>query len=265
MAIKETGTCKHGTFPLLDGCSKCLAERRKAGIKPEDDEMEDGLQAEGLTLANTETAVALRPGEDVEVIAFYEQSLKIKEYAKKRVIAKVEDLELATEDLTIIGTVMNELQSKRKDYVKPHQDLVKEFNEAFKILMEPIVTADTITRDKMLAFNREQEKLRQEQEAINQAKQELAEREAALNGQEVEPVDLVEVSREVPTTIKTGIGNAGMTDHWVYEVFDFALLSDDYKLEDTVTLNSIAKKNHDKKPIPGVRFFNKPYIARRAK
>ena len=44
----NTGTCKHGEFDLEKGCPQCLAERRKAGIKPENDEMEDGLNAEGL-------------------------------------------------------------------------------------------------------------------------------------------------------------------------------------------------------------------------
>jgi len=33
-------------------------------------------------------------------------------------------------------------------------------------------------------------------------------------------------------------------------------------LPDTSQLNTIAKAHHDRKEVPGVRFFNKPIIAR---
>ena len=31
MEYKETGTCKHGEFPLIKGCPQCIAERRITG------------------------------------------------------------------------------------------------------------------------------------------------------------------------------------------------------------------------------------------
>ena len=49
----ETGTCKHGTFKLIDGCKECIEERRAAGVRPEQDELEEGLNSEGLTLAHS--------------------------------------------------------------------------------------------------------------------------------------------------------------------------------------------------------------------
>jgi len=57
------GRCPHGEFELIEGCAHCVAERRQSGIRPEQDEMEDGLNAKGLTF----TALALHPGEDIEV------------------------------------------------------------------------------------------------------------------------------------------------------------------------------------------------------
>lgn len=53
--MTDKGTCeKHGEFILAEGCPQCLAERRRASIRPAQDEMENGLNSEGLTLAGAE-------------------------------------------------------------------------------------------------------------------------------------------------------------------------------------------------------------------
>lgn len=207
----------------------------------------------------------INPEQDIEVQSFYSQALKLKEYAEQRVITTVDKLKPATEDLSIIAKVKKGLEEKRKEYLRPFKDHIEEINEAFKRLMEPILIADKITREKMLDFTREQERKRQEQEAINREKQELAEREAALNGKKVEPVELIEVTPETPTTTKTDMGATGQTDHWKYEVVDFAKVPDAYKMIDNAQLNAIAKRHHGQKEVSGVRFFNEPYIAVRAR
>jgi len=56
---EEKGHCKHGEFNLAEGCPLCIAERRQVGIKPEQDEMENGLNNEGLTLTSTHQAYHL--------------------------------------------------------------------------------------------------------------------------------------------------------------------------------------------------------------
>jgi len=43
-------------------------------------------------------------------------------------------------------------------------------------------------------------------------------------------------------------------------VVDFKALPDEYKIPDTAMLNAIAKKHHDTKQIPGVRFYNEPIL-----
>ena len=58
----EKGHCRHGEFNLTEGCEKCIAERRQAGIKPERDEMEEGLNSEGLTLISTHQPYHLADG-----------------------------------------------------------------------------------------------------------------------------------------------------------------------------------------------------------
>jgi hypothetical protein len=116
----------------------------------------------------------------------------------------------------------------------------------------------------MLDFTREQDRIRSEQEEINRKRQEAAEAEMKLNGELSESVNLVEVSPEAPKTVATDLGTAGQRDNWKWEVVDFALLPDEYKVVDSSLLTAVAKKHHDQKPIPGVRFFNEPIIAVRA-
>lgn len=283
--MNEKGICKeHGEFNLVEGCPQCLAgkqgaERLKtaeainleAGVGKAEPEQPapEAVEAEPLfpsILPSDQTAIVrVNPEQDIGVRAYSFQALRLQEYAEQRVIATVDDLKPATDDLSVIAKVKKAFEEKRKEYVKPLQEHVQEINDAFKKLMEPILAADKITRDKILTFQQEQARIRQEQEEINRQKAELAAREAALNGREVEPVELVEVSPEAPKRVSTEMGTTGMTDHWKYEVIDFALLPDEYKVVDSSLLTAVARKHHDQKPVPGVRFYNEPYIAVRAR
>lgn len=209
------------------------------------------------------TALVKSPRDDTEVMAFYTEALGLQEYAEARVITTTEDLKPATDDLIIIAKVKKGMEGKRKGYVVPLQDQVKEFNNAFKILMAPIEEADRITQEKILAYGKEQNRKRAEQEEVNRLRMEAARKEAALNGGEIsESVGLVEVVPEAPRRVSTEMGTVGQRDSWKYEVIDFTLLPDEYKVPDTAMLNTIAKKHHDQKQIPGVRFYNEPILAR---
>ena len=209
--------------------------------------------------------VRVKPEQDVLVRAFYDQALGLKEYAEQRVITTVADLKPATDDLSIIAKVKKGLNEKRAEYLKPLEEHKQAIRDAFDTLLEPILQADKITCDKILAFQQEQKRIRREQEEINRMRMEAAQKELALKGEQTEPVELVEVVLPPPKKVSTDMGTTGMVDHWKYEVFDFALLPNEYKLLDTAMLNAIAKKHHDTKQIPGVRFYNEPYIATRTR
>jgi len=204
--------------------------------------------------------IKIAPSSDLKVMAFYNQALELQKYAEARVITTVEDLKPATDDLSLIAKVKKGIESSRKDYLQPFQEHIKETNDAFKTLMEPIETADTVTRNKILAFQLKQKLIREEQERINSLRLEAARKEMELKGELTESVNLVEVI-QTPSRISTDMGVVGMRDNWTYEVTDFSILPDEYKVVDTTMLNAIAKRHHDTKPIPGVRFFNKQILA----
>ena len=262
------GYCKkHGEFILRDGCPQCLAERRQAGITPAQDELEDGLNQEGLTLAGAEepatekaptSIIRVKPEQDMEVQSFYSQSLQFQEFAEHRVITIPEDLKPATDDLSIIAKVKRALEEKRKEYVKPLQDYIKEINDAFKKLMQPIEAADSITREKILVFNKDQNRIRQEQEEINRMRMEAAQKEKALKGEITEPVELVEVAPEAPKRVSTDMGMVGQRMIRKWELVDMALVPEEYKILDGTKITKVVKAGIPS--IPGIRIYEEPIL-----
>ncbi len=377
------GHCKHGEFILDEGCPQCIAERRAGGIRPEWDELEDGLNDEGLTLAvekprivkvkyysettgelstreytyftadplkvgdilivpvrdttgkakvsainvpeaeianfkdkvktiptgsvieplpqgkpgddwkeikplgpltDTRTAaekvedaapvefdlgqvvdgttaiINIAPESDLVILSLVAEANRLRDYAEKRVIATDADMTLAVDDLSIIAKVKKALIAKKDEYLKPikaHEDAIK---AVFQIILTPVEDADRINREKWTNYRTEQARHRDEAEAINREKLELAKREEVLTGEHT--IDLTPVVAPAPVTrIQTDMGSAGMRDNWTYEVTDFVAQPNEFKVADTAMLNSIAKKYHDQKQVAGVRFINKPILA----
>ena len=242
--------CKHGEFDVEKGCPQCVAARQQKGVAP------------GLA---SESAITLRPGEDIEVRDYYADAVRLLDSAHCKVIATAEDLKAATTGLSNIARLKKLMDGKRKEYLAPLKAQTEAIRETYNLLMTPILEADKITRDKMLAYNAEQARIRQAQEEINRKRLEAAEAEIKLKGELSKVVNLVPVAPEAPTAIKTNVGTAGQRDNWKYEVTDFSALPDEYKLADTAMLNSIAKRSHDQKQVPGVRFYNEPIISVRAR
>ena len=210
-----------------------------------------------------ETAlIKVKPELDLQVMAFYTEALELKRYAEARVIKTLEDMKPANDDLNIIRKLKKNMEARRKEYLAPFQDHVKEVNEAYKNLMEPVDIADKITADKMLAFNREQERIRREQEEINRLRMEAAQKDAALhNGEISEPVNLVEVIPEAPKRTITDIGTTGQRDNWKWEIQDITIVPREYLMVNAGMLTPIVKASKGKISIPGIRIYNEPILA----
>lgn len=206
--------------------------------------------------------VLIKPEANPEIIAFYNQALSLRQFAEVRVISTNEDLKPANDDLAIIARVKKGMEEKRKEYLKPFQDHVKETNDAYKALMNPIEQADRITRDKILAFRAEQEWKRREAEAIEAEKLALARREAELKGGEI-TVDLTPIEKPelVPDRIRTELGSSGQRDNWKWELQDISLVPREYLVINAGILTPIVKASKGKINIPGIRIYNEPIIA----
>ena len=264
--MTDKGTCqKHGEFDLHEGCQECLAERHSGGTgePPSTIPSTTGIPTPEIIMAEpAPTAlISIRPETDITVTSLYAEALTILRYAELREINIADDLKPATDDLSIISKIKKAFEEKRKEYLKPLQEHQQAIRTAFDTLLEPILQADKITRGKILAFQQEQEAKRKEEERINALRLEAARAEMELKGEIREPVDLVEVSPEAPKRVSTDMGTAGLRDNWKWEVLDFALVPDEYKMINPAVLTPAAKSYKDQRRIPGVRIYNEPIIA----
>lgn len=202
-----------------------------------------------------ETAVVkIGPEFDPGFHALKEQVTGIQKYSEGRIIKSDEDVKPAVDDLTLIGQVMKAVEDLRKQYVGPLNDHVKAINATFKTLTEPLDQANTVTRRKIQDYRTETERRRMEAEEINRQKDELARKEAALNGGEFTVDTTPVVVPAAPAAhVRTDAGTLGTRKVRKARVIDFAKLPDAYKLENTRLLATAATSGV--KEIAGVEFF----------
>ncbi len=266
--MQEKGHCKHGEFELMRGCLQCMTERRQAeestGNAPATLSSSAGdSPTPEIILLEPKTALALRPGEDIEAHGYFQEACKLLAWAEGRVIATAEDEKGATNDLAQISKVKKAMDEKRKGYLAPLKEKTEAIRATYDCLMSPILEAEKITRDKMTNFKLDQERKAKEVEELNRQAIELARKQAAINNGEF-TVDTTPVV--VPTTPKltrTEQGTSGLVASWKYRIIDIDKLPCWCMVPDDAMLKSTAKQHHDKKPIPGVEFYNDPYIATR--
>jgi len=193
-----------------------------------------------MTETNLNTAlVKVKPEADEAVIALHEQALRLQHYAEALTITSDDNVKSATNDLSIISGLKKAIEEKRKEYTQPINDHLKAVNEAFKAFTEPLTQADKITRTKILDYRAELERQRQEAEDIARIEQELAERKAALTGEPVVAPEVVEAPPVAPDRYHTEMGTLGKAVIWKFEVVDFSLLPDDYKLPDMIKIRKV--------------------------
>lgn len=198
-----------------------------------------------------ETAlIHIRPDADPRVAALYQEGVRLQRYAESRVIQSSDDVKTATDDLSIIAKLKKAIEEKRKEYVVPIGEHLKAVNEVFKQFTEPLIQADTITRHKVLDYRAEQERVRQEQERINKLREEAARAEMCLKGELTESVGLVEVAPKAPARYRTESGTLGKAMVWKFEVEDFGLLPNEYKVADMTKIRRIVTAGM---AIPGVK------------
>ena len=190
------------------------------------------------------------PRQDAIVIGFYDEAKKLLDYANARVIMSLDDAKLAADDLSMIAKLKKAMESKRKDYLQPFQDHVKEVNEIYKTLMQPIETADMVTRSKVLSFQREQAELKAKQEEINRLRMEAATKEAELNNGEIkESVNIIDVVT-VPTHVYADNSTLGTSKVWKFEVEDLTKIPLEYLIPDMVKIGKVVRAGVK---IPGVK------------
>lgn len=186
------------------------------------------------------------------------------------------DLSHATDLVKIIKTRSKEIEEERTRLVKPFNDGVKAINARFKAMTSPLDEAETEVKNKMLLFQREEQKraneevARQEkirQESIARAHQQ-AEEEAANSPQDrplVAPAMEVHapiVSQHRATTYGQTGAVSTVKKQWAFDLLDIQVLAaarPDLIQVDTVKINQEIRGRGG--VIPGLNIYEKDIIS----
>ena len=195
------------------------------------------------------------PENDLTVKQLYTDCQAILQMVRDMEVKTVDDFHLAQNRMGGIYSLKKELEAQRTSRTKPLQSQLKQINDSFKSLMEPIVEADNICQGKVMAYKREQDRLRAEAEAINRMQIEAAERKAALEGTLAEPVELVAPITVAPDRVITESGadiNTRKIKKW--RVIDQAKVPEEYKVIDNGRVTKAVKGGIGE--IPGIEIYD---------
>jgi colicin import membrane protein len=126
--------------------------------------------------------------------ALFEQAQSQLEVARAGKIATPDMLDRAGESLTVIKGMQKTLEEKRTAITGPLNDALRKVNDLFRPPREMLEQAETLTKNQMLAYRREQEeKARQEQarldEIARKEREELARKAAEAERKAKEKAD----------------------------------------------------------------------------
>jgi len=202
--------------------------------------------------------IAIHPEIQEEIISLRAEGERLYAYTQGFVVAGLGDAKRAVEDLSLISNLKKALEERRKEYTQPLNAHLKEINEAFKGMVTPIELADATLRGKVGAYNREQERLRQEAERARALREEALTIEAKLTQQTGEIFPETAPAVVMPefhpaTKVFTDVGYLNTRKVRKYRVINFSLLPDEYKLEDSVKLGKVVRAGINS--IPGVEIY----------
>ena len=220
-----------------------------------DEELRAAEIASGVVLhhpeeQNAHAVISISPELDPRVLALAAETASILAWANNLEIKAQEDNKVATENLVFIQGLTKSLEDHRKEYTAPLNDWLKEFNAQFKTFSGPLQEATDTIKAKMIAYKRAEDEKRRQQEELERQRQALQVQEMVVEGELTTDLAPVEIQAPAPSMVRTEAGAAVGGKKWTWEVEDFALIPDDYK----VTANQIILKAIQAgKTIPGIK------------
>lgn len=183
------------------------------------------------------------------------------EIASSRQILTEADAKAVNDDLNVMASLEKAVDEERKTFTMPLNDYLSSINGSYKLITGPLGEAKQIYRRLLTDWKVGQQRKAAEIEKLNRDAVDLARRQAKASGTgeftaEVTPVPVP----FAPKLTKTDQGTSGLIDVWKYRIVDIDKLPREYMVPDDAMLTSIAKKQHDKKQVAGVEFFNEPSL-----
>ena len=146
---------------------------------------------------------------------------------------------LAAISLGIIAGLKSKIEEVRKSYTSPIRQHLDSVNQAFKDFTAPLTEADSINRKKMKEFK-----------DIEAQKMAIAEKEMETKGEVT-----VELQEPAPERVHTATSTVGTRKVWKWELEDFSIVPDEYKVLNESLLTSFARSTKGTKKIPGIKIY----------
>jgi len=162
--------------------------------------------------------------------------------AKEIVVQDKDSLTSAVDFLGRIATAKKEVDSRRRFFTDPLNQQVKSINDLFRKYSEPLVEADKIVRNKVLAYQAEEARrvAEEQQKALEEAKAQA----------EPIPISMVE---EPEKTVRADAGSATTRQSWTFKIVDPSQVPDEYKVVDEKKIAAVVKAGV--RNIPGVEIY----------
>jgi len=182
-------------------------------------------------------------------------------------VDRAEKFEVQTEENYQKGSkVVGYLTTKRKDvdalrrwFTDPLNAVIKEYNAFFKAITEPIKRADTIVREKMLVYHREQERIRAEEarkiEEDNRRRLEKAKKPERVK------------VKEAPPPVAKSTGPVTIRKRWTFEVINPKEVPPKFLLDPVLWIDKVGVQravDAGARNIPGFRIYQKESISSRS-
>lgn len=225
------------------------------------------VQSSAITQKRTATLV-VNPSTDPKYISFQEEVRSIAAFMDKAVIASPEDVKRITADLSIISTLKETIDLKRREYTTPLRKYERSINDLFASLKDPLDEAYKAGKQKILDYDQEVERTRLEAELKARS---AAAAMAALTpsvpqvdsytGEITDsppPLPAPVLPDEPPRVVRTAMGSASKRLIPKVKVIDFAALADEYKIANQPLLNSMVEKGA--RAIRGCQIWMEPDI-----
>lgn len=190
-----------------------------------------------------------------------QQELQIEQVSAQEALQEIENtFQIVTdEDLSFAAEVLQEvkgnyarLEERKKQATDPLNQALKTIRSWFRPAQDFYLKAEVLLKTKIAGFHQAREQERQA--ALLQA-------QAAYVAQNQEAVQtaLAALPPQIPK-----VDGLSTREDWTYEVIDFAVLPDKFKVPNHSLLVEMAKASKDKLDIPGVRSVCKTVVISRA-
>lgn len=212
--------------------------------------------------------IKVAPGMDMVIRSLENEAIKLTMYANKMVVANLEDEKRATNDLVMCRDMIKQVDGEQKKWLEPVREAESKIKAAFGLILSPLKSANEVMTQKITEYRREEKRKADEIAEIARMKAEVARREAEAaaikakaEGREPPPPPPPVVEVIAPEQVKTHQGDLGkttMTTVWKWEVIDFSLLPDRFKMENATLIGKIVRAGE--RSIPGVRIYSEPQL-----